>query len=634
MRVSVRTAAAAVLLLATAALGGEIPVGRQAGPDDKHVIWTVAAGPRTETISCTLKESVPSGSWVRFAGANLRCIVLFRVESLSWQMKGEHGEIAVERRYSREEHAKDWAFFVNNPFCAAGKTARELPAGAEILASGRAAKAQTTGGTLSYRIETASDWNGPWKPVSAWTVVEIAAGEPVSLQAFLKADATAYVLYADAFGNPAYPGKRTVTVSNQDGEPLATRSVDNKPVTIIPAAAVTDKTERIRVTDDRGLEAWSNARNVGAADRTYFGELHFHSEFSGDGYRPVRDCLASAFDELGLDFAALGDHFPFQRGYTLQEYFDVLDNFNKPPEHVTLLAYELGLGNGHMNPFYRTRAQADRFEAAWASLLSDERNSRGMMTTLEPFFSRFDAADMFAIPHHTNHTSAPVIRPDGQPSWRNFNLRMIDTRYIPVIEMCQARGAFETEDTDTDWHVRVGGYGSSLRTALARGFRIGFVGGSDNHHGWATRLADSPDYCSLTAVQAPELTREAIFDAIKARRTYATTGARILLDFRLNGSHPMGSEVRLSPTEKRVFTVSVKGTADIERIEIVSQGAVIAKLDPGGGRDFAATWTDPRPDCPPDDCYYYLRVRQADGHCAWSSPIWVDYAPPNKQPAS
>ncbi len=25
--------------------------------------------------------------------------------------------------------------------------------------------------------------------------------------------------------------------------------------------------------------------------------------------------------------------------------------------------------------------------------------------------------------------------------------------------------------------------------------------------------------------------------------------------------------------------------------------------------------------------YYYIRVTQADGHIAWSSPIWVDYIP-------
>ena len=35
----------------------------------------------------------------------------------------------------------------------------------------------------------------------------------------------------------------------------------------------------------------------------------------------------------------------------------------------------------------------------------------------------------------------------------------------------------------------------------------------------------------VMAVYAPELTREAVFDAIRQRRTYGTTGCRLLLDF-------------------------------------------------------------------------------------------------------
>jgi hypothetical protein len=90
----------------------------------------------------------------------------------------------------------------------------------------------------------------------------------------------------------------------------------------------------------------------------------------------------------------------------------------------------------------------------------------------------------------------------------------------------------------------------------------------------------------------------------------------------------MGSEVGLPPTEKRAFKITIRGTAPIERVEIISQGATLAKLDPAGKRDVDLVWTDPRPDMPADDCYYYVRVRQTDGHCAWSSPIWVDCAAP------
>ena len=47
---------------------------------------------------------------------------------------------------------------------------------------------------------------------------------------------------------------------------------------------------------------------------------------------------------------------------------------------------------------------------------------------------------------------------------------------------------------------------------------------------------------ALTGVWAEALTREALFEALWARRCFATNGARVMLDVRVNGM-PMGSEV-------------------------------------------------------------------------------------------
>lgn len=597
----------------------------QSGADGRRVSWVVSDKARQETLSCVLTDSVPAGRWIGLVGSNLRCVLGFSVDSLTWEHSGQKGQIAIDRRYSRAEHNKNWSFFINNPIAAAGKADQEIPAGAVITAVGKMAKLVVSGSSLGFGVRSAEKWEGPWEPVSAVTAVDMVAGPPTAMDAYLRADGSAYVVYLDAYGNPALPGRRTLTIRDQVGNELGAYEVDGKAVTKIVRERLPKAVERLSVKDDQGFEALSNARSV-AADgyKTYFGDLHFHSEYSGDGYRPIRDCLNSAFEDLGLDFAALGDHFTFHANHKAQEYFDVLDEFNKPGEHVTLLGYELGLGNGHMNPCYRTREQAAKFEEAWKDLWAESRNQKGRLATLEPFLKHFDPKDMFAIPHHTNHTSGPVVGNDGQPSWRNFDFRTLDVRYMPLVEICQTRGAFETEDTDPDWHVRVGGYGSSLRTALAKGLRIGFVGGSDNHHGWPTRDMNGAGVCAIAAVQARELTRDAIFDALKAKRTYATTGARILLDFRLNGKYPMGSEAKLAPTEKHTFAISVKGTAPVDRVEVISQGATIASLDTGKKLDLELTWTDPRPDAPVDDCYYYVRVRQTDGNCAWSSPIWID----------
>ncbi|MEE2636785.1 MAG: DUF3604 domain-containing protein, partial [Acidobacteriota bacterium] len=158
----------------------------------------------------------------------------------------------------------------------------------------------------------------------------------------------------------------------------------------------------------------------------------------------------------------------------------------------------------------------------------------------------------------------------------------------------------------------------------------------------------------LAAVSAPELTREAIFDGLHARRTYGTTGARILLDFRVNDA-PMGSEIALdaplpdtcagtSPECGAVaadtaalaprFRVNAHGTDIIEVIEILRYSMpdggfrVIEELRPNAidvewsGRDAGFR----------DDAIYYLRLRQREqvrGRIvmAWSSPIWVSARP-------
>jgi hypothetical protein len=89
----------------------------------------------------------------------------------------------------------------------------------------------------------------------------------------------------------------------------------------------------------------------------------------------------------------------------------------------------------------------------------------------------------------------------------------------------------------------------------------------------------------------------------------------------------MGSELALAPGDGRRLEVRVNGTAPLERVEVVSQGVVVHRFAVEGP-DLRAEWVDERRTRPRHDFYYYLRVRQEDGHCAWSSPIWGDLALP------
>lgn len=73
--------------------------------------------------------------------------------------------------------------------------------------------------------------------------------------------------------------------------------------------------------------------------------------------------------------------------------------------------------------------------------------------------------------------------------------------------------------------------GSGVFNALARGYRFGFIGCGDSHSGMPGRsFPQDRQWCVMrksgfTGVYAPELTREAIFDALRARRTWRLTTA-------------------------------------------------------------------------------------------------------------
>lgn len=151
-----------------------------------------------------------------------------------------------------------------------------------------------------------------------------------------------------------------------------------------------------------------------------------------------------------------------------------------------------------------------------------------------------------------------------------------------------------------------------MQDALAKRYRIGFTAGSDSHqmeHGVEG---------GIFAVIVPEFSREAIYDAMYDRFTYATTGARILASLKAGTAH-MGQEIKIKEGEPVVLDVSVMAV-DKAKVQIVKNNHVLAQKEAADGIcDFS--YTDPQ--WKDGDCYY-VKVIQADEHMAWTSPIWVN----------
>ena len=179
-----------------------------------------------------------------------------------------------------------------------------------------------------------------------------------------------------------------------------------------------------------------------------------------------------------------------------------------------------------------------------------------------------------------------------------------------------------------------------IRPGIAPGKKTHFdIVPSDYHEqlsGGLLRIQDLPRTiniehmrarCGLAAVRADELTRRSLFQAMKARRTYATSGIRAYVDFSING-HEMGTEFSVpSPTEPRLIDIAVAAPERIVKLEVVRNGEVMADLSDGNWF-VEAEITDKQPI--PAGAFYYLRATTERTDFAWSSPIWVNVSNGNK----
>ena len=116
-------------------------------------------------------------------------------------------------------------------------------------------------------------------------------------------------------------------------------------------------------------------------------------------------------------------------------------------------------------------------------------------------------------------------------------------------------------------------------------------------------------------IRAGDLTRRGLWEALQARRTYALTGARIALTFKVNGAC-MGAE--LPPAERAGIEVEAWAPSQIKTIEILKNTQVIKVFEPADDHAVCEL-SDPAG----GGTFYHCRVTQADGHLAVCSPVWL-----------
>jgi hypothetical protein len=400
--------------------------------------------------------------------------------------------------------------------------------------------------------------------------------------------------------------------------------------------------------------------------------------------------------------------------------FEATERHYEPGKFTTLHAFEWSsapkAGNLHRNVIFRDTLVPDiPFSAV------DGRDPQELWAWMQEQMDM--GRTLLAIPHNSNGSKG-LMFPEADLSDVPLTEDYMRTRskMEPLIEMMQIKGNsevhpkfwtndefadFETAESIQDFSGRKFEERNFVRYGLKRGlkhqddsglnpFKYGFIGGSDNHNGtpgnveednygvgshgladqkatdrvantidgWATAYDINPG--SLAGVWAESNTREAIWDAMKRKETFATSGPRMkvrmfggydfeaayntyesMVEAGISNGVPMGGDLSApkgspmflvwamkDPTgpnldrvqiikgwvedgamKEKIYNVAVSDNREIAADGSVSPIDAPVNLETGafdtgkGSPELSAVWQDPDFD-PAQQAFYYTRVLQ------------------------
>jgi len=460
--------------------------------------------------------------------------------------------------------------------------------------------------------------------------------------------------------------------------------------------------------DDVGeVYAGASVRATFLGATLMWGDPHAHSNLSHDGCEdpdtcrdrgatPGEDFFDQAVD-AGLDFAAITEHAEWQQlvadaSATYALWDEILERVEDAQAYedsgfTPLLGYEWTsyvhpvealedgelavdhpevFNRGHKTVLfyatdvcepYRIGAETltEVFVKVESGLVYSQDHDRPVASTIDQLHDHLAEAagecgdaELLTFYHH------PAMKFPNPVNW-SLAVNEPDPQLEMLVEIASEHGSSECLDPEqegcdfwiTDDPINEYLWWGSVQQALALGYRLGFVGGTDSHDGRPGTLDEPstiavpvdtdgdgiPDGIShqftsgaITGVWAdPHATpRDALWDGLRSRRTLATTGPRgaiAALAQEPDGTpHLPGSVI---PSDRFPVTVTVSldpgDDYDIEVIEVVdpADGSVVDSSE--GGVLMADIDA-------PDSPALYVRARLWDGdteHRIWLSPFFV-----------
>lgn len=412
-------------------------------------------------------------------------------------------------------------------------------------------------------------------PAARWKAILpslVAAGEPFRLA----------VVAEDLWGNPTAIDRPLLLVPSQPIANLPKR-IDAQDGPCVLDGLMVAAPGEIELSLNEAMTgarlAFANPLRVTASPpplRRYWGDLHAQSGETV-GTNPAESYFSYARDKAFVDIVGhQGNDFQITDAFW-QELNRLTAAFDKPGRFVCVPGYEwsgnTGLG-GDRNVFYRREGRPIH-RSSRALVPGQDRQVEDCYTASD-LFRALAGEDAVVIAHVGGRYADICVAHDG--------------RLERAVEVHSTWGTFE-------W---------LLHDAFAQGYRVGVVCHSDDHKGrpGATHPGASTFGAigGLTCYLMPELTRDTLFDALRARRHYGTTGTRLFMDLRATFAEPvtrfsddpqlaapaqgqsvreaaMGDIIRPGSVPMHV-DVEVIGTAPVERLDILHGAQVVETVRP------------------------------------------------------
>jgi hypothetical protein len=330
----------------------------------------------------------------------------------------------------------------------------------------------------------------------------------------------------------------------------------------------------------------------------YFGSLHNHSDIS-DGSGTPEEAYTYARNTAHLDFFGLSDHSTSLTSAQWTEIRTQANAFNQDGVFTTFFGFEWSsfAGYGHVTVF----------------------NTVDYCPANPPTLSLPDLLIwLLARPAGLAYFNHPGEEETNGIEFDHFSIPPSDQ--VIGIELWNRDRGF-SKFYYNDGYYSGDNNKSYIDEANNRGWRLGALGSDDNHTGtWGT------DVPYRMAILSNNLTRSDLLSAIQARRFYATLDKNLSLSFKINGME-MGSTVAGG-----IDTLHIQ--AHDEDGEMFSEVVLFDK-----NHNTVNTWSlnNATVDLSlnlntSEGEYYYVKIRQADGDEAISSPVWISSVTSNQDP--